>query len=129
MSWTCSMKCTKVQENWIIYVDKNSAILIEAIFERDIWQYIWKKLLQTFNCDNPLQNKGIVELWKEIFPILQEYSEKYCTTLCELRVMNGEMSQLAPSGKFSAYHYCDHPKCIDISIFLENDFQETSVHL
>ena len=50
-------------------------------------------------------------------------------TLCELPLSGGEMSQLTPNGKFGAYHYCQDPKRIDISIFLDNDFQETSVHL
>ena len=27
------------------------------------------------------------------------------------------------------YHYCQDPKRIDISIFLDNDFQETSVQI
>ena len=39
------------------------------------------------------------------------------------------MSQLAPSGKFSAYHYCQDPNRIDISIFMDNDFHETSLQL
>ena len=39
------------------------------------------------------------------------------------------MSALQPTGKFSAYHYCQDPKRIDISIFLDNDYQETSLQL
>ena len=39
------------------------------------------------------------------------------------------MSAIQLSGKFSAYHYCKDPKRIDISIFLDNDFQETSLQL
>ena len=123
------MKCTKVQKHWIIYVAQKSAVLIKAIFDRGVWKKIWKKLLQTFDCDNSVQNKGTVELRKEMFPLLEHYSENCCTTLCELPLTHGEMSQLAPNGKFSVYHYCQDPKIIDISIFLDNDFQETSVHL
>ena len=39
------------------------------------------------------------------------------------------MSVLQPTGKFSVYHYCQDPKRKDISIFLDNDFQETSVQV
>ena len=39
------------------------------------------------------------------------------------------MSQLSPTRKFSAYHYCKDPKRIDISIFLDNNYQETSLQL
>ena len=125
----CSMKCTKVQKQWIIYVGEKSAVLIEALFDQDIWKEIWKKLLQTFDCQNPVQNKGIVKLRKELFPILEKFAETCCTTLCELPLSGAEMSQVIPNGKFSAYHYCQDPKRIDISIFLDNDFQETRVHL
>ena len=76
-----------------------------------------------------MPNKGIVDLRNEIFPVLENYLETCCTTLCKLPLNHGEMSQLAPSGKFSAYHYCQDPNRIDISIFLDNDFQETSVQL
>ena len=123
------MKCTKVQKQWIIYVGEKSAVLIKAIFDQHIWKEIWKKLLQTFDCQNPVQNKGILELRKEIFPILENFAETCCLTLCELPLSGGEMSQVTPNGKFSTYHYCQDPKRIDISIFLDNDFQETSVHL
>ena len=74
------------------------------------------------------KHKGIVELRKELFPLLETYAQT-CTTLCELPVSHGEMSVLQPTGKFSAYHYCQDPKRIDISIFLDNDFQETSVQI
>ena len=124
-----SMKCTKVQKQWIIYVGERSAVLIEALFDQDIWKEIWKKILQTFDCQKPVQNKGIVELRKEFFPILEKFVETCCTTLCELPLSGAEMSEVIPTGKFSAYHYCQDPKRIDISIFLDNDFQETSVHL
>ena len=79
----CAMKCTKLQKHWIIYVAEKSAVLIKAIFDRELWNEIWKKLLQTFDCDNPVPNKGIVELRKEIFPLLENYLQTCCTTLCE----------------------------------------------
>ena len=122
-----AMKCTKLQKHWIIYVAERSAVLIEAIFDRQLWNEIWMKLQQTFDCDNPVPNKGIVELRKEIFPLLESYAQTCCTILCKLPLSYGEMSQLAPTGKFSAYHYCQDPKRIDISIFLDNDYQETSL--
>ena len=75
-----------------------------------------------------MPNKGIVEMRKELFPRLENYAQT-CTTLCELPLSHGEMSAIEPSGKFSAYHYCNDPKRIDISIFLDNDFQETSLQL
>ena len=65
---------------------------------------------------------------KELFPRLENYAQT-CTTLCKLPLSHGEMSAIQPSGKFSAYHYCKDPKRIDISIFLDNDFQETSLQL
>ena len=122
------MKCTKLQKHWIIYVGDRSAVLIEAIYDKHLWNEIWNKLQQTFDCDNPVPNKGKVELRKELFPLLETYAQT-CTTLCELPVSHGEMSVLQPTGKFSAYHYCQDPKRIDISIFLDNDFQETSVQI
>ena len=60
---------------------------------------------------------------------MEKFVETCCTTLCELPLSGAEMSQVIPNGKFSVYHYCQDPKRIDISIFLDNDFQETSVHL
>ena len=75
-----------------------------------------------------MPNKGIVEMRKELFPLLETYAQT-CTTLCELPVSHGEMSALQPTGKFSAYHYCQDPKRINISIFLDNDYQETSLQL
>ena len=59
---------------------------------------------------------------------MENYAQT-CTTLCELPLSHGEMSAIQPSGKFSAYHYCKDPKRIDISIFLDNDYQETSLQL
>ena len=59
---------------------------------------------------------------------MENYAQT-CTTLCELPLSHGEMSAIEPSGKFSAYHYCKDPKRIDISIFLDNVFQETSLQL
>ena len=59
---------------------------------------------------------------------MENYAQT-CTTLCELPLSHGEMSAIQPSGKFSAYHYCKDPKRIDISIFLDNDFQETSLQV
>ena len=56
-----------------IYVGEKRAVLIKAIFDQHIWKEIWKKLLQTFDCQNPVQNKGIVELRKDIFPILETF--------------------------------------------------------
>ena len=108
------------------YSDLWYELLCESVVSSDT---AYNALLETFDCDNSVPNKGIVELRKEIFPLLEHYSEKFCTTLCELPLSHGEMSQLSPSGKFSVYHYCQDPKRIDISIFLDNDFQETSVHL
>ena len=61
------MKCTKLQKHWIIYVGDRSAVLIEAIYDKHLWNEIWNKLQQTFDCDNPVPNKGIVELLKELF--------------------------------------------------------------
>ena len=122
----CAMKCTKLQKHWIIYVGESSAVLIEAIFDRHLWNEIWTKLQETFNCENPVPNKGIEEMRKELFPRLENYAQT-CTTLCELPLSHGEMSAIQPSGKFSAYHYCKDPKRIDISIFLDNDYQETSL--
>ena len=120
------MKCTKLQKHWIIYNGESSTVLIEAIFDRRLWNEIWTKLQETFDCENPVPNKGIVEMRKELFPRLEKYAQT-CTTLCELS--HGEMSAIQPSGKFSAYHYCKDPKRIDISIFLDNDYQETSLQL
>ena len=117
-----------MQKHWIIYVGERSAVLIEAIFDRHLWNEIWTKLQQTFDCDNPVPNKGIVELRNKLFPLLETYAQT-CTTLCELPVSHGEMSALQPTGKFSAYHYCQDPKRINISIFLDNDYQETSLQL
>ena len=56
------MKCTKLQKHWIIYVGDKSAVLIEAIYDKHVWNEIWNKLQETFNCDNPVPNKGIVEM-------------------------------------------------------------------
>ena len=64
----CAMKCTKLQKHWIIYVGESSAVLIEAIFDRHMWNEIWTKLQETFDCENPVPNKGIVEMRKELFP-------------------------------------------------------------
>ena len=111
------MKCTKLQKHWIIYVGERSAVLIEAIFNRHLWNEIWNKLQQTFDCYNPVPNKGIVETQKELFPLLESYAQT-CTTLCQLPVSHGEMSALQPTGKFSANHYCQDPKRIDISMII-----------
>ena len=54
----CAMKCTKLQKHWIIYVGESSAVLIEAIFDRHLWNEIWTKLQETFDCENPVPNKG-----------------------------------------------------------------------
>ena len=124
-----AMKCTKVQKHWVLYVGELSAVLIEAIFDRHLWNEIWMKLKQTFDIDNPVPIKGIVDLRKEIFPLLENYVQTCCTALCELPLSHGEISQLTPTGKFSAYHYCQDPKRIDISIFLDNDYHETSLQL
>ena len=64
----CAMKCTKLQKHWIIYVGESSAVLIKAIFDRHLWNEIWTKLQETFDCENPVPNKGIVEMRKELFP-------------------------------------------------------------
>ena len=71
------MKCTKLQKHWIIYVGERSAVLIEAIFDRHLWNEIWTKLQQTFDCDNPVPNKGIVQMRKELFSTL----ENLCTNM------------------------------------------------
>ena len=43
----CAMKCTKLQKHWIIYVGDRSAVLIEAIYDKHLWNEIWNKLQQT----------------------------------------------------------------------------------
>ena len=63
------MKCIKLQKHWIIYVGDKSAVLIEAIYDKNLWNEIWNKLQQTFDCDNPVPNKGIVELRRVISTI------------------------------------------------------------
>ena len=110
-----------------IYVGESSAVLIEAIFDRHLWNEIWTKLQETFDCENPVPNKSIVEMRKELFPRLENYAQT-CTTLCKLPLSHGEMSAIQPSGKFSAYHYCKDPKRIDISIFLDNDYVVTKLN-
>ena len=87
----CAMKCTKLHKHWIIYVADRSAVLIKAIYDKHLWNEIWNKLQKTFDCDNPVPNKGIVELQKELFPLLETYAQT-CTILCELPVSHGEMS-------------------------------------
>ena len=98
-----SMKCWKVAKGWTFYVGNTSGVLIETIYDANLYQCVLAKLSEQFDSAKPTFRKGIVDLRQELIPKLDIFIKDNTKLICEVPLVKGKIDLSVNDNKFSTY--------------------------
>ena len=96
-----SMKCQKVAKGWTFYVGNTSGVLIETIYDANLYQCVLAKLSEQFDSAKPTFRKGIVDLRQELIPKLDIFIKDNTKLICEVPLVKGKIDLSVNNNKFS----------------------------
>ena len=79
-----SMKCRKVAKGWTFYVGYTSGVVIETIYDANLYECVLEKLSQQSDSTKPTCRKGIVDLRQELIPKLDIFIKDNTKLICEV---------------------------------------------
>ena len=124
-----AMKCRKVAKGWTFYVGNTSGVLIETIYDANLYQCLLEKLSEQFDTAKPICRKGIVDLRQELIPKLDIFIEENTKLICEVPLVKGKMDLTLNDNKFSPYKIPQFSERIYDSVLMTDTFDELCVKL
>ena len=96
-----SMKCRKVAKGWTFYVGYTSEVVIETIYDANLYECVLEKLSQQFDSTKPTCRKGIVDLRQELIPKLDIFIKDNTKLICEVPLVKGKIDLSVNDNKFT----------------------------
>ena len=124
-----SMKCRKVAKGWTFYVGNTSGVLIETIYDANLYQCLLEKLSEQFDTTKPILRKGIVNLRHELIPKLDIFIQENTKLICEVPLVKGKIDISVKDNKFTPYKIPEFSEHIYDSVLMTDTFDELCVKL
>ena len=124
-----AMKCRKVAKGWTFYVGNTSGVLIESIYDANLYACLLEKLTEQFDTTKPICRKGIVDLRQELNPKLDMFTEENTKVICEIPLVKGKIDLTVNDDKFSPYKIPQFSDRIYDSMLMTDTFDELCVKL
>ena len=113
------MKSRKVAKGWTFYVGNTSGVLIETIYDANLYECILEKLSQQFDSAKPTCRKGIVDLRQELIPKLDIFIKDNTKLICEVPLVKGKIDLSVNDNKFTPYKVPEFSERIYKSVLLK----------
>ena len=124
-----SMKCWKMAKGWTFYVGNTSGVLIETIYDANLYECVLEKLSQQFDSAKPTCRKGIVDLRQELIPKLDIFIKDNTKLICEVPLVKGKIDLSVTDNKFTPYKVPEFSERIYESVLMTDTFDELCVKL
>ena len=124
-----SMKCRKVAKGWTFYVGNTSGVLIEIIYDANLYQCVLENLSEQFDSAKPTCRKGIVDLRQELIPKLDIFIKENTKLICEVPLVKGKIDLSVNDNKFTPYKVPEFSEQIYDSVLMTDTFDELCVKL
>ena len=124
-----AMKCHKVAKGWTFYVGNTSRVLIESIYDANLYECLLEKLTEQFDTTKSICRKGIVDLRQELIPKLDIFIEENTKVICEVPLVKGKIDLTVNDNKFSPYKIPQFSDRIYDSMLMTDTFDELCVKL
>ena len=124
-----AMKCRKVAKGWTFYVGYTSGVVIETIYDANLYHCVLEKLSEQFDCTKPTFRKGIVDLRQDLIPKIDLFIKDNSKLICEVPLVKGKIDLSVNDNKFTPYKVPEFSERIYESVLMTDTFNQLCVKL
>ena len=106
-----------------------SGVLIETIYDANLYKYLLQKLSEQFDSAKPTLKEGIVDLRQELIPKLDMFTQENSKLIWEVPLVKGKIDLSVNDNKFTPYKIPKFSEQIYNSMLMTDTFDELCVKL